>query len=571
MESSGNNGGMRLKSWIQFISVVAVVILAASAGSLLNLRLDLTEDRRYTLSGPTHEILSDIKNDIFIQVFLDGDIPIPMKRLKRSVKEMIDEFRIASGRKIDYEFINPSDEDDVEKRESQYQYLINKGLIPVNIKASDAEGGSTQKIIFPGMIINSNGIEVPVNFLKNNQTLSAEQRFLSSLESLEYEMIQTIATITSDTVYKVAFIEGHEELSEIETADITLNMARFFTVDRGVIGGQPGILDNYAAVIVAGPEKEFSEPDKFVLDQYIMKGGKVLWLFEEVAVNNDSLVSGSTMGLYRPLNLEDMLFRYGARVNPAVVQDLDCHTIRLMVMAGGTRQQVVDAPWVYYPRLLPAPDHPVTRNLNRVKGEFTNYIDTVGLDGSIKKKVLLHTSDYSRTLAPPVMISLREAETLPGDQAFSKSNLPVAVLLEGAFPSAFVNRPLSSLTDDTNFTFIKRSKATKMIVVADADIIRNEVRRSGVNEAPMPLGQDKYTGELFGNRDFLLNCLNWMVDDKGIMELRSRELKLRLLNRMRVKDEKLQWQLINSLGPVLVVLIAGLLYNYFRRRKYTRY
>jgi gliding-associated putative ABC transporter substrate-binding component GldG len=384
-------------------------------------------------------------------------------------------------------------------------------------------------------------------------------------------MIQTIATITSDTVYKVAFIEGHEELSEIETADITLNMARFFTVDRGVIGGQPGILDNYAAVIVAGPEKEFSEPDKFVLDQYIMKGGKVLWLFEEVAVNNDSLVSGSTMGLYRPLNLEDMLFRYGARVNPAVVQDLDCHTIRLMVMAGGTRQQVVDAPWVYYPRLLPAPDHPVTRNLNRVKGEFTNYIDTVGLDGSIKKKVLLHTSDYSRTLAPPVMISLREAETLPGDQAFSKSNLPVAVLLEGAFPSAFVNRPLSSLTDDTNFTFIKRSKATKMIVVADADIIRNEVRRSGVNEAPMPLGQDKYTGELFGNRDFLLNCLNWMVDDKGIMELRSRELKLRLLNRMRVKDEKLQWQLINSLGPVLVVLIAGLAYNYFRRRKYTRY
>ena len=571
MESSGNKGEMRLKSWMQFISVVAVVILAASAGSLLNLRLDLTEDRRYTLSGPTHEILSGIKNDIFIQVFLDGDIPIPMKRLKRSVKEMIDEFRVASGRKIDYEFINPSEAGDARQREAQYQYLIQKGLIPINIQASDLEGGSTQKIIFPGMIINSDGVEVPVNFLNNNKLLPSEQNFLNSIESLEYEMIQTIATITADTVYKVAFIEGHDELTEIETADITLNMARFFTVDRGVIGGKTGVLDHYAAVIVAGPEKEFSEQDKLVLDQYIMKGGKVLWLFEEVAVNYDSLVSGSTMGIYRPLNLEDMLFRYGARVNPAVVQDLDCHTIRLMVMAGGTRQQVVDAPWVYYPRLLPAPDHPITRNLNRVKGEYTNYIDTVGLDGSIRKKVLLATSEYSRTLAPPVMISLREAETLPDEKAYSKSNLPVAVLLEGTFSSAFVNRPLSSLTDKRNFAFIKKSKATKMIVVADADIIRNEVRRSGVNEAPMPLGQDKYTGELFGNRDFLLNCLNWMVDDKGIMELRSRELKLRLLNKTRIKNEKLQWQLVNTLGPVLVVLSAGMAYAFFRRRRYTGY
>lgn len=571
MDSSENSSNVRLKSWLQFFFIVAVILLAASAGSVLNLRLDLTEDNRYTLSDPTEVILAGIKNDIFIQVFLDGDIPIPLKRLKRSVREMLDEFRIASGLRIDYEFINPSDGNDVKQRESQYQFLINKGLMPINIQASDAEGGSTRKIIFPGMIINCNGTEVPVNFLKNNQSLSYEQNILHSVEGLEYEMIQTIATITADTVFKVAFIEGHEELPEIETADITRNMARFFTVDRGVIGGKIGILDNYAAVIVAGPEKEISEQDKLVLDQYIMNGGKVLWLFEEVEINQDSLVYGSTMGLYRPLNLEDMLFRYGARVNPAVVQDLECLTIRLMVMAGGTRQQVVNAPWVYYPLLVPASDHPITRNLNRVKGEFTNYIDTVGLDGSIKKKVLLHTSDYSRTLSPPLMISLREAETLPDEMAFSRSNLPVAVLLEGTFPSAFVNRGVGSLTSDQNFTLKKESRETKMIVVADADLIRNEIRRSGMDETPLPLGQDKYTGELFGNRDFILNCLNWMVDDIGIMELRSREMKLRLLNNARVKNEKLQWQLINSLGPVSIVLIAGLAYGYFRRRKYTRY
>lgn len=571
MDSSENRPGVRLRSWMQFILIIAVLILTASAGSLLNLRLDLTEDNRYTLSEPTKKILADIKNDIFIQVFLDGDIPIPLKRLKRSVKEMVDEFRIASGRRIDYEFINPSEGNDVKKRETQYQYLINKGLIPINIQASDAEGGSTQKIIFPGMILNCNGVELAVNFLKNNQSLSSEQNILHSVEGLEYDLIQTISTITADTVYKVAFIEGHGELPEIETADITLNMARFFTVDRGVIGGKPGILDEYSAVILAGPEKEISEQDKLVIDQYIMNGGKVLWLFEEVAVNQDSLVYGSTMGLYRPLNLEDMLFRYGARVNPSVVQDMDCMTIRLMVMAGGTRQQVVPAPWLYYPKLVPSPDHPISRNLNRVKGEFTNYIDTVGLDGSIRKKVLLHTSAYSRTLSPPLMISLKEAEAIPDEKLFNRSNLPVAVLLEGVFPSAFNNRPISSLTGEHDFDFKKESKKTKMIVIADADIIRNEVRRSGMDETPLPLGQDKYTGELFGNRDFLLNCLNWMVDDNGLMELRSRELKLRLLNKARVKTEKLQWQLINTLGPLFIVMVAGFAFTWFRRRTYTRY
>ena len=233
--------------------------------------------------------MSGIKNDIFVQVYLDGEMPIPLKKLKRSVREMLDEFRIASGRKIDYEFINPSEGKDAKKRQAHYQSLINKGLNPINIQAGDAEGGSTQKIIFPGMLINCNGVEVPVNFLKNNPSISYEQNILHSVEGLEYELIQNIATLSSDTIYKVAFIEGHGEIPEIETADLTLNLARFFTIDRGVIGGKPGILDKYAAVIIAGPEKEFNESDKLVLDQYIMNGGKVIWLFDEVAVNADSL------------------------------------------------------------------------------------------------------------------------------------------------------------------------------------------------------------------------------------------------------------------------------------------
>jgi ABC-2 type transport system permease protein len=558
----------RTRDWMHFSSVIVTILLIASLSTLLRVRIDLTEEKRYTLSEPTLEILSSFDGDIYIQVYLDGDIPIPFKRLKRSVREMLDEFRIASDRRIDFEFINPSAENEDIQREEYYSYLASKGLSSVNIRAGDSEGGSSQKIVFPGMIINYNGIEVPVNFLRNNPYNSAEQNILHSVEGLEYEMIQTIATVTSDTVYKVAFVEGHDEISEIETADITYNLAKYFTVDRGIIGGEPGILDDYAAVIIAGPESEFDEADKLVLDQYIMGGGKVMWLIDEVSVDDDSLVYGETVGLYRPLNIEDQLFRYGARVNPSVVQDLDCILIPLTIMSGGTRQQIVPAPWVYYPLLRPAGDHPITKNINRVKGEFINYIDTVGLDGNIKKKILLTTSEYSRAISPPMVIRLEEAESLYDEDDFSLSYLPVAVLLEGIFPSAFRNRMIPARLKEKLEEIKTESSETKIIVIADADIIRNEVSRLGVEETPSPLGRDRYTGELYGNSDFLINCLNYLVDENSIMELRSREMKLRLLDQDKIKGKKLKWQLINVAGPLLIVVIAGIVYNFFRRRRY---
>ena len=571
MKESVGYKSIKIKGWLQFLIVIAGLILVASASSFFRLRYDLTEDKRFTLSRPTHNVLTHLKNDIYIQVYLDGEIPIPLKRLKRSVGEMLDEFRIASGRKIDYEFINPSAGKDARMRDTQYQTLVKKGLIPIRLEAGDAEGGSTQKIIFPGMIVNYNGIEVPVNFLKNNQAIPYEQNILHSVEGLEYEMIQTIATLSSDTIKKVAFLEGQGEIPEIETADITYNLAKFFTIDRGTIGGKTGILDKYAAVVIAGPENVFSESDKLVLDQYIMNGGKVMWLIDEVAVNADSLVFGETVGIYRPLNIEDQLFRYGVRINPAIVQDIECVKIRLMVMSGGTRQQVVPAPWVYYPLLRPAADHPITRNLNRVEGQFVNYIDTVGLDPAIRKKILLSTSNLSRIISPPVIIRLKEAELPLVEKEFNKPNLPVAVLLEGIFPSAFKNRMTGNLTDDKNLRIMTESKRTRMIVIADADIIRNEVKRSGLNETPLALGKDKYTLQEYGNKDFLINCINWLVDNNGIMELRSRELKLRLLNTKLIKTERLKWQIINIAGPVILVILAGIIYSYFRKKIYTRY
>lgn len=561
-----NNAGKSLR---EFLLIVAAVILAGVVISKIQLRIDLTEDNRYTLSEPSKRILGELENDVFIQVYLDGELPVPLKRLRRSVKEMLDEFRISSGRHVYYEFINPAESGDAAQREEQFMALYNKGLIPVNAQAADGEGGSVRKMIFPGMIVNYNGIEIPVNILKNNPLISYEQNILHSVEGLEYEMIRPVATVTSDTVYQVAFIEGHGELHELEVADITLQLANFFTVHRGSPEGKPGILDNYAAIIVASPTDQFSEADKLVLDQYIMNGGRVLWLIEEVAVNSDSLMRGETVGLYNPLNIEDQLFRYGVRINPEVVQDVECADIRLMITTAG-QKELVPAPWLYYPLLTPSGNHPVSRNLNKVKAEFANTIDSVGLDPNIKKTALLKTSGYTRTVAPPLFIRLKEVETPPDAALFTRSNLTVAMLLEGRFTSAFKNRITSQLVDDPSFSVRLESEPTKMIVVADGDIIRNEISYSGSSATPLTLGQDKYTGEMFGNRDFIVNSLNYLVDDNGLLDLRSREVKQRLLDRNKIKNRRFLIQLTNIAGPVLLVLLGGSLFTFLRRRKYTK-
>ena len=572
MPENSNNRNIRLNSWISFFITIAGIILTAWVLSLSRIRLDLTEDKRYTLSDQSVKVLKGIKNDIYIQVYLDGEMQIPLKRLKRSVQEMLEEFRIASDRKITFQFINPSASGDEEQREAIFQDLYNKGLIPIRAHYTDDAGGTSQRLVFPGMIINYDGIEVPVNFLKNNQALSYEQNILHSIEGLEYEMIQTIATVSSDTIHKVAFLEGHGELSEVEVADITLNLSKYFTIDRGVINGIHGILDQYSAVIIAAPDEQFSEADKFVIDQYIMNGGKVLWLLEQVYVNRDSLSFGETAGFYYPLNIEDQLFRYGARINPEIIQDMmDCMLIRLSVTAGGGQRQIVPAPWIYYPLLSPNQQHPVTRNLNKVKGEFVNTIDTVGMDKSIKKTILLHTSDYSRTIAPPMFIKLQEAETVPDAKEFNKSRLTAAVLLEGVFSSAFRNRMPGAFLGESNIQVSNESLPTRMIVIADGDIIRNEVQRSGSTEIPLPLGQDKYTGQLFGNRDFLLNCVNYLVDQNDLMQLRSREMKLRLLDRAKIKDQRIFWQVLNVMAPVILVILSGLIYHLIRVRTYSKF
>ena len=560
---------LRRSSFKKPLAVVASTGAVCILVSLLHIRADLTEDRRFTLAEPTKKILRELESDVKVDVYLDGELPIAFRKLRRSAEQYLDEFRVTSGRRVKYDFINPSASSDRAERDRFHGELVNRGLNPVNVMASDGEGGRTQKRIFPSMTVTSGTTVIPVNFLRNNPTLPAETNLLNSTEGLEYEIIQAIATATADTVHTVAFIEGHDELDEIYVADLTLELAKFYNIDRGVIGGRRGAIDKYAAIIIASPRKPMDERDKFVIDQYIMNGGRVLWLAEEVTVKADSLVAGSTVALYEPLSISDMLFRYGARINPVILQDADCMLIPLKVANPGGEVQYVPTPWVYYPLLRPSQAHPITRNLNRVKAEFAGTVDTVGRDNGVKKSILLTTSPEARTVMPPMVISLEEADEIIPDGMFNAGPLNVAVLLEGTFSSVFANRMAGSIMGDPGLVTVTESKPTKMIVVADGDIIRNEVSWSGGNPEPLTLGLDGYTMQTFGNKDFLVNCINYLVNDNGLIEMRSRELKPRLLDQARIKEQRTLWQVVNTLLPVMLIILAGVIWNLLRRRHYT--
>lgn len=565
-EKGSISSQIRRSAWIRFVAVALCASVIGFLISQINLRVDLTGDKRYTLSPQTKKILAELKNDVYLQVYLDGEMPVQFKKMKRSVREILDEFRIRSRGKVGYDFINPSEGSDLKRRNDIQIELSNKGLAAINVQAGDDEGGTTMKVIFPGMIVNYNGIEVPVNFLKNNRALSGEQNISNSIEGLEYEIIQTIATLAADTIYKIAFTEGHGEYDEYQVADITIALARFFTVDRGRIGGREGILDGYSAIIVAGPSETFDEKDKFVIDQYIMNGGKVLWLADLVYVNTDSLTMGETMSMYRPIGLGDQLFRYGARINPVLVQDFESMVIPMKVLGPTGESQMISVKWPYYPLLVPSLNHPITRNINRVKGEFVNSIDTVGLDPSIRKTILLTTSPATRISTPPFIISLSEAGLPLQRTDYTRGAVPVAVLLEGPFQSVFRGRIIPGVTEGRSIR--EQGEPTRMIVVADGDIIRNEVSYNSGSPVPQMLGMDRYTDQVFGNKDFIINCLNYLVDDNGLMELRSRELKLRLIDQPMVRKNLMLIRVINILLPVLLVAIAGIIYGVLRKRNY---
>jgi ABC-2 type transport system permease protein len=556
-----------MKNLGSFFLVIFILLVTGVISSHWFFRLDLTAEKRYTLSPRTKQILRDLDKDVYVQVYLEGDMPVGFKRMRTAVKDMLDEFRAYAGRHLTYAFINPADGKNEKERNKFYKSLVDKGLRPTDVQQRDKEGAISSRIIFPGAIVNFNGMEMAVNFLNNNPSLPAAVNLNHSIEGIEYNLIHSIRSLSADTIYHIAFTEGHGELPEPEVQDAEKELARYFTIDRGVIGGKPGILDRYAAVVIAKPAKPFSEADKYVLDQYLMQGGKILWLLDKVAVDADSLMYASfTFAVPVDLNLTDMLFKYGVRLEGTLIQDMRCAMVPVNTAVVGNAPHYVPAPWPYFP--LMAPRHPLSRNLNLVRGEFVNPLDTVEGNGRIAKTVLLRTSRYSRTRGAPLMISLEEIKRPPAEKEFNRPYLITGVLLEGTFESAFRNRMIQAIIPGSHPEFREESVPTRMIVISDGDVIRNKVRRRGDQWVALPLGQDRLTQQTYGNKDLIVNAVNYLVDDNDLMELRGREFRLRLLDREKIAHERLYWQLFNTLVPVVLILTAGMILNIFRRRRY---
>ncbi|MCX6257393.1 MAG: gliding motility-associated ABC transporter substrate-binding protein GldG [Bacteroidia bacterium] len=557
---------------IQLTSVLLIIVLLNVIGSFAFRRFDLTAEKRFTVTPATMNYLKNLQDIVYIRVYLDGsDLPAGFKRLRNSTREMLDEFRIYARDNIQYEFIDPFASPDPKTKREIAKQLSDKGLKPTNLETAASDGKKAQQIIFPGAILSYRGKEEALDLLKNNMGSNSEENLNASAESLEYELINAIHKMIIYEKQKIAFIEGHGEIDKEHVADVSEALSEYYSVDRVRIDGKLRSLDYYKAIIIAKPDSLYDEKDKFIIDQFIMNGGKVLWLIDGVLADMDSLAyTSSVIAMINRTNLEDQLFRYGIRINPNLAEDIQCAIIPVNTALAGSQPKFSPAPWYYFPLINPSPTHAITRNLNIIKTEFVSTIDTVGDLPSVKKTILLSTSQYTRLVNAPVRISLSQINEEPSEAQYNKSHQPVAVLLEGKFESVFQNRLAPEITESKEINYLPESIPTAMVVVGDGDIIFNISRKNGSKTYHYPAGYDRYSGQMFGNHDFLINVMNYLLDDAGLMNLRTRELKLRLLDKTRTRDEKMLWQMINTLLPVAFIVLFGLLVMFFRKRKFAK-
>jgi len=558
---------------------LAVILLLNIIGSYLYTRFDLTSEKRYTLSDATKAFLENVDDVVYFQVYLEGDFPSGFKRLRNATREMLDEFR-AYNDNIQYKFINPSEGKDTKVTQNLYKQLMTKGLQPSEINENNAEGMS-QQIIFPGAIVSYKGKELPMQLLMSQQGLGPEQVLNNSIQGLEYNIANVIRKISVVTKQRIAFLQGHAELDKTRVADISYALSEYYDIDFVTIDGklnslfirdtvQQKLINRYEALIIAKPDSAFPEKDKYMIDQHIMRGGKVIWFIDPVFASMDSLqANNETIGFGRSLNLDDMLFNYGVRINTNLILDMNCMKIPVVTGDFGGQPQQSFLPWYFFPTVTPTIDHPVVKNLNAIKCEFVSSIDTVGKP-DIKKTVLLTTSKYSRTVNTPCRITLDIMSQKVDERYFNKPNIPIAILLGGKFKSLFHGRlPEEILTDKAKYDFRETApENTEMIVISDGDIIKNQLHYS--EGYPLPLGYDQFTNQMFGNRDFVMNTVDYLCDASGLITVRSRELKIRLLDKAAITKNKMAIQFINTAMPVIVILIFGLIWIYIRKRMFTK-
>lgn len=549
------------------VVLVAIVVLVNFVGSEFFKRFDLTSEKRYTLTESTRELLKSLDDEIYLKVYLQGDFNPAFTRLRNETREILDEFRAYSDNQIQYEFIIPGEGLTKEETTNIEKQLFDKGIIPEEVTDRQKDK-TTQTLIWPGAIVSYKGSETAWQIFTRQEGISPEESINNSVEELEYSLTNTIRKLQRNRKPEVTFIQGHGELDTVQQYRFMQALSEYYRVNQTPLNGKLRALQGSDAIVISQPDSVFSDKDKFIIDQYIMNGGKVLWLIDPLDVNTDSLRNGFTLGLTRPLGIDEMLFKYGVRLNPVIVQDLKCASIAFNTSFKKGQPKIQLFPWTFSPLVLSDNDHPIVKNLDYVKFDYVSTLDTISSAKGIKKTILLKTSKYTKTQPSPVRIALGMATMPPKESQFINSYQPVACLLEGEFSSFVEYRIPSVLLQDTLFKYLDKGKKTKMIVVADGDVGRNDYLRS--TGEVLPLGYDRFTKRTFANKTFLVNCVNYLLDDEGMLQLRSREVKLRLLDTKKINQHRSKWQIVNVLLPMFIIIAFATVQFYLRKRKYAK-
>lgn len=552
-----------------FRLVVSIIILA-----LINVlahyvytRIDFTKDKRYTLSTKTEAVIQNAKQEINVTVFLDGDLPAAFKRLKLATSDLLNDYKALANVKVNIVFTDPISGLPLNEQDTVINRLYRIGVEPTTLNIKN-DNGFAQKTIFPMAIVSCEGRQLPVKLLQNMDAAgSYEDNINSSIQNLEYTFTSAIKKVVTGENPRIGFTEGNGELSDLQLSDALKSLSTTYEagrVDLDVI--DKAGLDRLKILFITKPQAALTEADKYKLDYFVMKGGSLVWSIDQVNADLDSL-RGKTaqLAFNKALNLDDMLFVYGARINYNLVADANCVEIPL-AMGTGDQNQIQLAPWLYYPILLPDTTSALVKNIDGVRAEFVSTIDTIAVKG-IRKTTILSTSPYNKLHPTPKLLSLQMAAEQPDPRDYASTSMPVGVLMEGSFPSVFYNRALpAGIT--TSYGNFERSKPTKMIVIGDGDIFKNQV--SATDNSVFPLGFDRFTQQNFGNKALLLNIADYLSSEDNLIELRNKDIKVRLLDKTRIRTEKLTWQLTNALLPIALLVFFGIFQHYYRKYKYTR-
>ena len=538
-----------MKVRVGILILVALVLMNVLVHQLV-CRWDMTDDKRYTISRPTKELLRSLDSPLTVTVLLEGELNAGFTRLQKAASELLSEFSIYTTERIDSRPLETS---------------LLQGLDPIVIHERTHKGKMAQTTVYPYAIVEYKGKKRLVNLLQNQRGLSGEENLNNSIENLEYSMVEAIRGLAQTKVEKVVFLEGHGELEEHDVYDLTQLLAQYYQVDRGCLGNEAGVLDGYAAVIIADPQLPFSEEDKYILDQYIMQGGRVLWVINGVKFSSDFLASqGATPIVALDLDINDMLFRYGVRIRHGLVQDLQCLPVPVDVSTNPQQPNWQPMPWTYAPLLLTSQQSPITRNIAQLTATMASAVELVGGEDGIRKEVLLATSSASKLTAVPAQVNLSMG--VDDEQSYQYAYIPVAVSLEGEFSSlyAHLGAPESIVA---SAPVRKVSVPTRQIVVAAGSAIRNEWQQN----QPLPLGYDRYTKTQFGNRDFMLNAVLYLTDNEGWLQLRQKEITLRLLNDKRAQTARIQAQVMSMVIPLAILGLLGGVIVLMKKRKYVKH